>query len=138
MKKTVILLCFAAFVSLSFIAIDNKPRFKNLKVLPRDINKHQLDSVMDHFTVALGVKCTFCHVRLNDEQKNFDFASDDNNHKKIARNMMRMTNKLNKKYFDIKNSKAMEADLEVSCFTCHGGKVHPAKFPTPVADSTKK
>ena len=138
MKKTVILFCFAAFVSLSFIAIDSKPRFKNLKVLPRNTNKHQLDSVMDHFTVALGVKCTFCHVRLNDEQKNFDFASDDNNHKKIARDMMRMTNKLNKKYFDIKNSKAMDADLEVSCFTCHGGKVHPAKFPKPVADSTKK
>ncbi len=126
---------------MSFVVINNEPRYKNLKVLPKNINKQQLDSVMKDFTVALGVKCNFCHVRLDDEQKNWDFASDGNNHKNIARDMMRMTTKINKKFFDVKNAKSLDADLEVSCFTCHGCKAHPAKFPTPQkpqADSTKK
>ncbi len=142
MKKTVIIIfCFVAVVSMSFVVINDEPRYKNLKVLPKNINKQQLDSVMKNFTVALGVKCNFCHVRLDDEQKNWDFASDGNNHKNIARDMMRMTAKINKKFFDVKNAKSLDADLEVSCYTCHGGKAHPAKFPTPQkpqADSTKK
>jgi hypothetical protein len=100
-----------------------------------------MDSVMKSFTVALGVKCNFCHVRMNDEQKTWNFASDSNNHKKIARTMMRMTGDLNKKYFDVRNSRELTADLEVTCYTCHGGKAHPAKFPPapkPAGDSTAK
>ncbi len=31
-------------------------KFKNLKILPKDITKDQLDSVMDHFRGSLGVK----------------------------------------------------------------------------------
>ncbi len=142
MKKTVIIIfCFVAVVSMSFVVIKDEPRYKNLKVLPKNTNKQQLDSVMKDFTVALGVKCNFCHVRLGDEQKNWDFASDGNKHKNIARDMMRMTAKINKKFFDVKNVKSLDADLEVGCYTCHGGKAHPAKFPTPQipqADSTKK
>ncbi len=139
MKKTaIIILCFAAVISMSFMVTNDPTGYKNLKVLPKNTNKQQLDSVMKHFTIALGVKCNFCHVRLNDEQKNWDFASDNNEHKIIARDMMRMTARINKKFFDVKNTKSLDADLEVSCYTCHGGKVHPAKFPTPIAPSTKK
>jgi hypothetical protein len=145
MRKTLLILtCFITLITLSFSFTNKPPRFKNIKVLPKDINKDEMDSVMKSFTVALGVKCNFCHVRLNDEQKNWDFASDANEHKGIAREMIAMTTRINKKYFDIKDSKSLTADLEVNCFTCHNGKVHPAKFPSPptqqktVTDSIKR
>lgn len=128
MKKSAIVM--ALFVCLVIISSaftkEAPPRYQNLKVLPKNTTKEQMDSVMKHFTQSLNVRCNFCHVRLNDEQKNWDFASDDNEHKKIARDMMQMTNKLNKKYFDIKNSKSLDSKLEVTCYTCHHGAVHPA------------
>jgi hypothetical protein len=58
-----------------------------------------------------------------------DFASDANEKKGIARDMMRMTTKINKKYFDVKDSKSLDADLEMTCYTCHNGKEHPGKWP---------
>jgi hypothetical protein len=130
MKKTLLAsLCIIAFISMSFIIDREQPGFKNLKVLPKNTNKEQMDSIMKSFSVALGVKCNFCHVRLDDEQKNWDFASDKNEHKNIARTMMRMTNDINKKYFNVANSSAVTANLEVTCYTCHNGKVHPARLP---------
>ena len=106
--------------------------YKNLKVLPKDITKKQMDSVMDHFAKSLGVKCNYCHVR-NEAQRSFDFPNDSLEHKRIARDMMRMQAGLNKKYFDIRNPKKMDTKLEVTCYTCHNGKVHPAaRIPVPV------
>ena len=128
-------------ISLAFTK--DEPRYKNLKVLPKSTTKQQMDSVMKHFTVALGVKCNFCHV-YNQEQKSMDFASDGNNHKAVARDMMKMTNKINDKYFDVKHASKLEADLEVTCYTCHNGKVHPATVAAAVkpqqaaTDSTRK
>ncbi|MEJ0082894.1 MAG: c-type cytochrome [Puia sp.] len=55
---------------------------------------------MDHFKAALGVKCSFCHAPSKDTaQKWPDFASDDKPEKLIARKMMKMTSKINKKFF---------------------------------------
>ncbi len=139
MKKIVIVCtCLIAVISMSFMVTGNKDGFKNLKVLPKNISEPQLDSIMKQFTVALGVKCNFCHVR-NEQTNKFDFARDDNKHKNIARGMMRMTAKINKKYFDVKRSREF-ANLEVTCYTCHGGKEHPATFPAESkgADSTRK
>ncbi len=42
-----------------------------------------------------------------------DFASDENEHKLIARDMMRMTMKINKKYFRNEKQDA------ITCYTCH-------------------
>ena len=126
MKRTlIILLCFVAFVSMSFIFTkETAPRYKNLKILPKDITKQQMDSVMRQFSASLGVKCGFCHS-YNQEQKSMDFASDVKKEKNTAREMWRMNAKLNKKSFDVKNSKELGAKLEVSCFTCHHGAKDP-------------
>ncbi len=113
-------------VSLAFTATE-EPRYKNLKVLPKNINKEQMDSVMRHFSASLGVKCNYCH-QFNQEQKSMDFASDANEHKGIARQMMRMTTGLNKKYFHIKNAKNLTTKLEVTCFSCHNGKTEPMRL----------
>jgi hypothetical protein len=83
-----------------------------------------MDSVMRHFTAALGVKCNFCH-QYNEQTKSMDWASDANEHKGISRQMMTMTAKINSKYFDVNSKKNLNAKLEVSCYTCHNGKAHP-------------
>jgi hypothetical protein len=102
------------------------PKYKNLKILPKDISKADLDKVMDHFKAALGVKCSFCHAPSKDTaQKWPDFASDDKPEKLIARKMMKMTSKINKKFFsDNKNDQGVTV-AAVECMTCHRGSPHP-------------
>jgi Photosynthetic reaction centre cytochrome C subunit len=126
MKKIfTVAIFFVTLVMMSFII--NKeapPGFKNLKVLSKNTTKEEMDSLMHHFANSLGQKCGFCHV-FNEEQKKMDFASDAKKEKGTAREMWLMTAKLNKKYFDIKDSKRFDAQLEVTCFTCHRGAKHP-------------
>ena len=119
--------------------------YKNLKVLPKDITEKQMDSVMHHYTASLSVKCNFCHVRREGEAHP-DFASDDNKHKLIARDMMRMTDQINDKYFDYTGAKRdLNTPLMVTCYSCHHGAKNPATKPPvqerqqkPLTDSTNK
>ena len=100
MKRSILILAgIISFIaaSLAFITAD-APKYKNLKVLKKDISKQELDSVMRFFTMSLGEKCNFCHVR-NEAEKTMDFPSDANPNKNTARFMMRMAAKINKKYF---------------------------------------
>lgn len=127
MKRSVLVtLALVIVVALSSAFTNqDEPRYKNLKVLPKDINKEQMDSVMHHFTASLNVKCNFCHVRTADG-KEWNFPADDNKHKLIARDMMRMTNKINDKYFDVTGSKRdLNTPLMVTCYTCHNGRKEP-------------
>ncbi len=103
--------------------------YKNLKVLPKNISKENLDTVMKSFTAGLGVKCNFCHANSKEDPKKMDFASDEKGEKGIARKMMKMTNKINKKYFDYAKNDAGQSVQEVSCYSCHHGEAHPAKRP---------
>jgi hypothetical protein len=115
---------------MSFAVTKDEPTYKNLKVLPKNINKKQMDSVMHHFASSLGVKCNYCH-QYNAEQKAMDFASDANEKKGVARNMLKMMQKLNKKYFNVNDSKDLTAKLEITCYSCHNGKANPATQPPP-------
>jgi hypothetical protein len=94
-------------------------RAKNLKVLPKDISKDELDEVMDGFKAALGVKCGHCHAPSTVDPKKLDFASDAKIEKEIARKMMKMTAKINKKYFH------REDQANITCMTCHNGNQTP-------------
>src|SRR5580765_5575484 len=95
----------AIFMSVMIVGIaaTNPPEehhYKNLKVLPKSTTKEQLDQIMTGFKNALGVRCDFCHAPSKDTAQKFpDFASDDKPEKNIARGMMKMTSKINKKYF---------------------------------------
>lgn len=101
-------------------------KFKNLKVLPKDITPEQLDKVMDKFKEALGVHCTFCHAPSKDTTIHHpDFASDDKPEKNIARKMMKMSAKINKKFFSYYKNDKGETVPAVECMTCHHGKPHP-------------
>jgi hypothetical protein len=129
-KKTFVAIVAGLFMIAGIAATKppEAPKYKNLKILPKNISKEDLDKVMDHFKAALGVKCTFCHAPSKDTaQKWPDFASDEKPEKLIARKMMKMTSKINKKFFaDNKNEQGVAVPA-VECMTCHRGSPHPGE-----------
>lgn len=132
MKKTslvVLILAFVVAVSSAFTKTD--PGYKNLQILPKDITERQMDSVMHHFSASLNVGCEFCHIKKQIPVfEQWDWASDANKHKLVARNMMKMTNKLNDEYFPYSGkAENMSTILTVTCFTCHNGQKEPDTRP---------
>jgi hypothetical protein len=124
-RKTIVMLTLLLSVTTFSIVARNKRKdndFKNLKVYPSDVSHEKLDPDMDLFSKALGVDCGFCHYHEGD---NWDFASDKKGHKENARNMMRMTNELNEKYFGANLKTAKDSDLAMNCYTCHRGEEMP-------------
>lgn len=102
------------------------PPKRNLKVLPKDISKENLDKVMDEWKGALGVRCNFCHAASPDNPRKMNWASDAKPEKEMARQMFTMTGKINKKYFHSKKGDdGMMAMAAVNCNTCHNGQAHP-------------
>jgi hypothetical protein len=87
-----------------------RPAPKNLQL----IKPEEIREMMHSFTVALGGKCDMCHVKG-------DYASDENEHKVIARKMIVMTREINAKFPDGKT--------HVTCFTCHRGDHEPKMAP---------
>ena len=126
-KKLIAGFAFLAFISIGIAATNpSDDRAKNLKVLPKNISHEELDKIMDNFKAALGVKCNFCHAPSADTSSHhLDFASDVKPEKDIARHMMRMTNKINKKYFSLNNADGGYQEPSITCMTCHRGNPHP-------------
>jgi hypothetical protein len=127
-KKIAIVSALIVFMVVGMAATrpqDDKPK-RNLKILPKDISKDDLDKVMDTWKAALGVKCGFCHAPSKDStSRRLDFASDDKPEKNIARHMFKMTAKINKKYFSFDKDDKGESVPAISCITCHRGSPHP-------------
>lgn len=100
---------------------EEKPQ--NLKILPKNISDEELHQVMRGYSKSLGVRCNFCHVSTGEgKEAQYDFASDNKHTKIVARDMMRMTAAINKKYL----SKIDGGKLErITCVTCHMGKTVP-------------
>ncbi len=125
-KKIWALVSLTAFVVLSLAAV-NAPAEKkrNLKVLPKDISDARLDSFMQVYNKALGVKCDFCHVPLREFKDSLDYASDAEPMKNNARKMMEMTIHLNKTYFYFDTNTPPVYLNTISCKTCHRGEPFP-------------
>ena len=98
---------------------------RNLKVLPKDISDAKLDSIMQTYNVALGVKCKFCHVPMKNMADSLDYASDAEPMKKNARDMMTMTININKTMFYFDKNERPEYLHTVTCKTCHRGEAFP-------------
>ena len=126
-KKSIVIFSLLAFTIIGIAAI--KPpeeEHKNLKVLPKNISHEALDKIMDEFKDALGVKCNYCHVHAKDDPQKWDYASDEKPEKSIARKMITMSNRINKKFFHGKSKYGdVNAVLEIRCVTCHHGTAHP-------------
>ena len=98
-------------------------QYFNLKMLPKDIAKEDLVKTMNSFKDALGVNCTYCHVREG-KPPIFDFPADDKGQKVKARVMFEMVAAINGTYLPrIKDDEYHTP--EVSCMTCHRGKNTP-------------
>ena len=89
--------------------------FKNVKVL--DIKtRSEMKKYMKQISKELGVKCSHCH--------DMDDPSIDTKEKKIAREMIVLTENLNKTF----NSDSLGHENfknYISCWTCHRGNVKP-------------
>jgi hypothetical protein len=127
-KKLLVVSCLAGIIFTLVAAsppTPDKPIYVNLKVLPKNISSHDLQSIMaDDFEDGLGVSCGFCHANATDGH-GLDFASDAKPEKEISRTMMRMTLDLNKRWLKNKHPKIGDAALVVQCTTCHKGQPFP-------------
>ncbi|HEX8314523.1 MAG TPA: c-type cytochrome [Flavisolibacter sp.] len=129
-KSALVILTLVFVVAVSSAFTNNDPGYKNLKILPKDITEKQMDSVMHHYTESLNVKCNFCHIKQEGNSEEWDWASDKNKHKLVARDMMKMTNKLNDEYFPYSGkAENMSTILTVTCYTCHNGNKEPETRP---------
>ncbi len=88
--------------------------FKNVKTNLKTMPASAFIDQMRYFAWALGKDCQFCHVQD-------DFASDEKQEKKTARDMIQMTANI-----DANNFKNRP---EVQCFTCHEMHTHPLAYP---------
>lgn len=119
---------------------------ENLEVLPDTIGPDGLRQVMSHFTEALGVRCSFCHVGEEGAPlSEYDFASDEKGHKETARVMMRMVRAINSEHLEklehghegeehAHGSNTLPPEARVNCVTCHRGASEPALIQDVLAD----
>lgn len=95
----------------------------NLKVLPKDFTGKRLRPVMTGFTRSLGVRCSHCYVGKEGEPlSTYDFASDANPKKEVARGMLRMLGSINDQLDEIRPEVKDRVNM---CHTCHRGRPLP-------------
>src|SRR5262249_39325254 len=118
MRKLLMCLSLAGLLATGYaFADDSKPAAdsggaaKNLKILPKDMQKAEIKKAMKKIAAAFGVQCEHC----NDTD---DFAKDTEK-KEIARKMLTMTAQINKDFF--------KGEMRVACVTCHNGQKEPKK-----------
>jgi tetratricopeptide (TPR) repeat protein len=95
---------------------------KNLKVLPADMDGRAVRNVMQAFSRALDVECSFCHASEKENARRLDFASDDKKMKDVARVMMKMTQAINQTHLPELGRDHVD---QVTCETCHHGSPEP-------------
>ncbi len=114
-----------AFIAMGMALPHENTDKRNLKILPADISDKKLDSIMDSYTEALGVKCNFCHAAAKNKPDSIDFVSDAEPMKENAREMMRMVIDVNQKYFYFDKTTPPVYLNVVNCKTCHRGEPIP-------------
>lgn len=107
---------------------------KNLQVLPKDMPRGQVVQIMRGVAGALGVRCDYCHVEGPDKTfQTMDFASDEKDTKKTAREMMKMAMDINTKYLTGAMGRTLTERSQVRCVTCHHGVAKPRTLQSEVA-----
>ncbi len=140
MKRISLIPCAVACLLAAFLMAGGAQaqvpdQFTNLKVFPKDVGKRELVDAMKDFSAALGVRCTHCHVqKAPGDFSSIDWATDELDHKKVARGMMAMVGEINKKLLPA----AGEKNAQVSCITCHRGLTDPATLDQVLLEVTEK
>jgi hypothetical protein len=129
------------------------PAPRNLQVLPKDTAPQDVVALMQQFTRALGVQCTYCHVQntpppLTAEEAaaqqaaapvagrgrgrgrggpQMDYAADDKRQKQTARVMLTLVSDLNAKIaaMPVTGHRTAAERTRVECATCHRGVPNP-------------
>jgi hypothetical protein len=134
-KKLLVYVGIALFITAGISATHTPPdkkEWKNLKVIPKNIDEEQMERVMYKYTKQLGVTCVFCHsyTKPGITPIRVDFPSDEKQEKRTAREMMRMTDKINRKYFGYKNDYGFKSlnNAVITCTTCHRGISKPSNL----------
>ena len=111
-------------------------KFTNLQVLPKDIPKPELTSMMRGFAFALNVRCNYCHTQKKDGP-GMDFASDEKETKKTARVMLQMVAAINHDYIAKlpAETPAPATPVQVQCVTCHHGLAQPRTLNSVLAET---
>lgn len=128
MRRIRVAVSFAMFVGLLLArpaATQIPDKFTNLKVLPKDIKKQELVSIMRNFAGSLNVRCIHCHKGDDPvDLSKVDFASDEKQTKQIARAMMKMTQGINTT-LKTDLTPIRQQSFDVTCYTCHHGNRLP-------------
>jgi photosynthetic reaction center cytochrome c subunit/tetratricopeptide repeat protein len=145
-------LAVSLLTSIANAQLPQKP--ENLQVLPRDMPTDSVVAIMRGFALSLGVRCTFCHVEREQPAgapapgpggggggggpfQNFNFKSDEKDHKKIARVMLRMVDSINTRFLaSIPNRD--DPPTNVNCMTCHRGLSKPTTIQTVLLNTTAR
>lgn len=96
---------------------------QNLEVLPADVSPAELRATMKGFSIGTGLRCSDCHVGEEGQDfSSYDFASDEKEQKRTAREMLKMVKVINGEYLA-----ALGEDhaVQVECVTCHRGVPEP-------------
>ncbi|HYN10310.1 MAG TPA: c-type cytochrome [Vicinamibacterales bacterium] len=112
---------------------------QNLKVLPKNWSRQQVQSLMNTFASSLGVQCTHCHAGTPPQ---LNYAADEKPTKEVARKMIHMVMHINEEHLKGIGSAEPPAPpaagappplgagpQKVSCFTCHRGQLKPLTAP---------
>jgi hypothetical protein len=114
------------------------PPLTNLKIYPKDIARPELVTTMQGFVRQLGVQnqggCGYCHVGTAPQ---FDFASDTNPKKDVARRMILMSREITAKLPEVTGKQA-SAITALRCATCHRGVAVPKVTETALTDALAK
>ena len=114
------------------------PPLTNLKIYPKDIARPELIITMQGFVRQLGVQnqggCSHCHVGTAPQ---WDFASDANPRKDIARRMILMAREITAKLPDVTGKPAAQITA-LRCASCHRGMPVPKVTEVALADALAK
>ena len=105
-------------------------KFTNLQVLPKDISRPELVTMMRGFSGQTGSRCSHCHLgEEGNDLSTYDFASDARPLKAVARKMMLMTRAINGPLLEGVGTPAAAGTQKVTCYTCHRGVKKPETAP---------
>ena len=106
---------------------------ENMQSLPEDFSGQRIRAVMTGFTRTLGVRCSFCHVGEEGAAlSSYDFPSDDNPKKNVAREMLALLGDVNKHLDEIETG---DNPVNMWCHTCHRGVARPQTLAEALAET---
>ncbi len=110
-------------------------KFENLQYFPKDIARDTLINIMRGFSLALGVRCQYCHAGGDGISfVGVDFKSDDKPTKRKARYMLQMADTINNRLLAALPDRSTPP-VRVACVTCHRGLSKPATLASTLTDA---